>query len=57
MARNAVAVLVVEGVRAFAGDGVGAEVGGVHPMLRGWSAQRCVGISRISVGNEKNVCG
>jgi hypothetical protein len=53
----AVAIVVIEGVHVLAGDGVGAEVGGVHLMLRGWSTQCYVGISRINIGNGRNMYG
>ena len=35
-------VVVVDGVRAFAGDGVRTEVERVHPMMKGRSALCCV---------------
>jgi hypothetical protein len=52
-----VVVVVVKGVHALAGDGVRARVGEVHPMLRGRSAQHCVGVSRVRVRNGGNMYG
>ena len=55
VARIAVAgVDVVDGVRAFAGDGVGAEVGGVHRVLNG--RERAALCRQSKVSNKWREC-